>query len=349
MSNRKLSVLFAVVILLVFSISTAVVVVAQSEVTSIMSSLKELTNTMHIWGSAFLTMAITIFAIWHMHKTSKNSTNELIRNMDKRHNESLEQTKGVTNKLIDNIDRRHSESIEQTSQMLSKNYNDTIKEVSKTVFLENRKMTSEMLTLSQNEALHTSLAEVYATIKAQQLVAQNKDVDFLNILLEGDKVASSIVGLFTKTRANRSIEIILRGKKAKDIMSNDVITIDQNKTVLDLSKMIHMYKHTGYPVVNGSSNMVGIVSHKDIERSGIQEPKWGNTLIKDIMVDSVITCREDEDALIVFKRILDYKFGRIPILNTQNKLTGVVSRKDFILELEKVLFPIPGDTSEFSS
>ena len=59
----------------------------------------------------------------------------------------------------------------------------------------------------------------------------------------------------------------MNGLTARDVMNADVITIQKNKTVKELSTLLTEHWITGAPVVNDEDNLVGVVSLTDIAKN----------------------------------------------------------------------------------
>jgi len=57
---------------------------------------------------------------------------------------------------------------------------------------------------------------------------------------------------------------------AKDIMIKDVITINKNASIEELSELLLKNKISGVPVVDDDGNMVGIVTEGDIIVKGTE-------------------------------------------------------------------------------
>src|SRR3974390_111508 len=54
--------------------------------------------------------------------------------------------------------------------------------------------------------------------------------------------------------------------KAEDVMTRDVISIDPNATVLQAARLMLQHHISGLPVIDGNSNLVGVLSEGDFLR-----------------------------------------------------------------------------------
>lgn len=145
---------------------------------------------------------------------------------------------------------------------------------------------------------------------------------------------------------------------AKDIMTKEVITIGPEDTVKDAAKLLADHKISGLPVVNDRREVVGIVSEGDfIVRSQklkvpsyiqilggviyLDDPrdfkeelrKVAAYLVKDIMTEEVETVDEDTEVEELATIMFEEGVNRIPVVNADNKLVGIVSRADIVRSL----------------
>lgn len=143
--------------------------------------------------------------------------------------------------------------------------------------------------------------------------------------------------------------------KAKDIMTKEVVTISEENTVEEVMKIILENKISGVPVVNEQNEVVGVVSESDLiyRDKEISTPVFVPVLegyvflesikkyqeklkkkaalrVKDIMTTPVIKVDENEDVHNIANIMLDKKVNRVPVVNSENKLVGIVSRSDIL-------------------
>ncbi|WP_432665997.1 CBS domain-containing protein [Wukongibacter baidiensis] len=143
--------------------------------------------------------------------------------------------------------------------------------------------------------------------------------------------------------------------KAKDIMNNDVISVKAEDKVEDLVKILLENEISGVPVVDEKGNVVGIVSEADLiypEKSlhlpafipvldGIvflesfkklekEIKKMTAYRVKDVMNKDVVAVKEDTEVQEVVNILLDKKINRVPVVNEENKLVGIITRSNIL-------------------
>lgn len=131
---------------------------------------------------------------------------------------------------------------------------------------------------------------------------------------------------------------ILIGMKttAKDIMSSKLIVAKEGMNIEDAVKILVNNKITGLPVVDGKGKMIGILSEYDIIASVGKEKKIDSSLFKNGITYStkVESVSEDTSLQEILDRFIQLKCRRLPVLDRDGRLAGIISRRDVM----KVLY-----------
>ena len=109
---------------------------------------------------------------------------------------------------------------------------------------------------------------------------------------------------------------------ARDIMTPDVITIHPHASVQDAARHLSDYRISGMPVVDGDSQVIGMVTEADI----ISKP--GATVEK-IMTRRVVSVQSDTPVDEIAQILTGNRIKRVPVM-AGNRLLGVVSRADIV-------------------
>ncbi len=143
---------------------------------------------------------------------------------------------------------------------------------------------------------------------------------------EIDEIIEKLLNLLTLN--------IEKEAKACDIMSSPVISLKEDTSIEDTKKMMLRFNHTGFPVVE-KDKVVGIITRQDVERAFLHG--LGNTPISSYMSHNVITAAPETPFSTIHNLILTHNIGRLPIIDKNNKLVGIVTRTDIlqILHTEK--------------
>ncbi len=111
---------------------------------------------------------------------------------------------------------------------------------------------------------------------------------------------------------------------AKDIMTQDVVTVSPDTRLRDLAKILAEKHISGVPVVDGGK-VVGICSEADLLGAGDMEKSVG-----EVMVTDVISVSPDTDVQEIARLMADRGIKRVPVLDCCGKLVGIVSRADLV-------------------
>jgi CBS domain-containing protein len=119
-------------------------------------------------------------------------------------------------------------------------------------------------------------------------------------------------------------------------MSSRLIVAKEEMNVEDALKLLVNNKITGLPVVNQSGQMVGIVSEYDIiacvaSQQKVDVESFKGQLPYTKVVESV---SEDTPLENILDRFIKAKCRRLPVLDKDGRLVGIISRRDVM----KVLY-----------
>jgi CBS domain-containing protein len=124
--------------------------------------------------------------------------------------------------------------------------------------------------------------------------------------------------------------------KAKDIMTTELIIAHPEMTVDEAIRIMVNNKITGMPVVDKSKKLIGIVSEYDVmkvayETSGLKVINLSKPIH---FTKEVLAVDEDAPLKDIVHIFVDKKIRRIPVLNKNKDLVGLITRRDIM----RVLF-----------
>ena len=122
-------------------------------------------------------------------------------------------------------------------------------------------------------------------------------------------------------------------KRAETGMIIDPITISKEKVVADALKLMELYKIGGIPVIDEEKHLVGIVTNRDLRfEKKLTRPIAEVMTSKNLITTDVST--NLEKATEIFK---NYKIEKLPVVDKNNKLVGLVTYKDITKAKDKPL------------
>ena len=107
------------------------------------------------------------------------------------------------------------------------------------------------------------------------------------------------------------------------------ITIGPKATLEDLDAVCGQYRVSGLPVVDEGGLLLGMVTNRDLRFTPVAE--WATTLVTDVMTPMPLVVAPEgisrEDATAILRQ---HKRERLPIVDAQGRLTGLITVKDFV-------------------
>ena len=113
-----------------------------------------------------------------------------------------------------------------------------------------------------------------------------------------------------------------------DVMTRNVRTVAPGDTIQRAAQCMDELNVGVVPVCDGEE-LVGIVTDRDIAVRGVAAGKPGDrTPVSEVMSQNVRSCFEDQDVDEVMDEMRDVQIRRIPVVNRDRKLVGIVSLGD---------------------
>ena len=128
--------------------------------------------------------------------------------------------------------------------------------------------------------------------------------------------------------ADQAYQVDLVKRTQTGIISNPV-TIGPDATLEQLDQRAGEYRVSGFPVLDVSGKLVGIVTNRDLRFTPVAE--WASTTVADVMTPQpLITGRAGisrEDATALLRK---HKLERLPLVDDEGHLAGLITVKDFV-------------------
>ncbi|KZN21037.1 MULTISPECIES: CBS domain-containing protein [Pseudomonas] len=112
--------------------------------------------------------------------------------------------------------------------------------------------------------------------------------------------------------------------KISEVMTKDVLTAKPSQTIQEAANMMARID-SGAIMVEEQERLIGMITDRDIAIRAVAEGLPGKTPISKVMTGGIRYCFEDEDIENVAKNMADVQLRRLPVLNRDKRLVGVVS------------------------
>lgn len=144
--------------------------------------------------------------------------------------------------------------------------------------------------------------------------------------------------------------------KVSELMTREVMTIPPEMSVREAARILFERQISGLPVVDEQRKVVGMITEKEIIAMAL--PKYVEQLgdfdyildeepfskkiteadkikVKDIMRKEVLCVTEDIPIPEVARLMIAKKARRIPVLDKDKKLIGIIARADIVKKIAK--------------
>ncbi|MGH3251262.1 MAG: CBS domain-containing protein [Trebonia sp.] len=132
----------------------------------------------------------------------------------------------------------------------------------------------------------------------------------------------------------------------KDVMSTHVIAVRRSASFKDMAAMLHEQRISAFPVLDDDNKVIGVVSEADLltkEAFGGDEPGALHSLLHQgehsratavtaakLMTKPAVTIGPDEPVSHAARLMYTSRVKRLPVVNDEGTLIGIVSRADVL-------------------
>jgi len=115
-------------------------------------------------------------------------------------------------------------------------------------------------------------------------------------------------------------------KRSEAGMVTEPITITADRTIGEVDELAGTYRISGVPVIDSEGHLIGIVTNRDMRFE--DDPK---KLVRDVMTPMpLVTGYPGIPADEALARMARHKIEKLPLMDKDNKLTGLFTLKDFV-------------------
>jgi len=125
------------------------------------------------------------------------------------------------------------------------------------------------------------------------------------------------------------LKAAFQGVTVGDVMTGkaDLHTVSPDDSVADLIDRMFRERHTGYPVVE-NGELVGMVTLGDAQ--SVDEVERDAMRVDDVMATDIYTATPETEAMEAFQTMQGNNIGRLPVVDADGELCGIVSRTDLM-------------------
>lgn len=121
----------------------------------------------------------------------------------------------------------------------------------------------------------------------------------------------------------------------QDVMNHNAETVNPSTTLKDAADLMAK-ENIGFLLIGADDRLKGTLTDRDIVlRAVAKGQNLENTTVGDILTNDVLYCRADQDVDQVALNMSEKKVRRMPVVDENKRLVGVVSIGDMAQHLDK--------------
>lgn len=120
--------------------------------------------------------------------------------------------------------------------------------------------------------------------------------------------------------------------KVKDVMNPDAKAIWITESLADAAKSMWDNDCGILPIIIDDRKVVGVITDRDIcMGTAIKDSKPSGISVEEVMSGKVYAATPDEDIEQALQTMREHKVRRLPVVNPEGELAGILSMNDIVL------------------
>ena len=135
------------------------------------------------------------------------------------------------------------------------------------------------------------------------------------------------IGIVHKNMSiEQQAEHVRRVKRSESGLIVDPITLAENATIGEAIRIMQENRIGGIPIINGKRKLVGILTNRDLRF----ETNYARLVSEVMTTKNLIIAPEGTDLKKAEKILKQYRIEKLPVVNKEGKLVGLITYKDII-------------------
>lgn len=119
--------------------------------------------------------------------------------------------------------------------------------------------------------------------------------------------------------------------EVKQFMTDGIEALTPTETVLNASRLMKKHNIGSIPVIDENSQVIGLVTDRDIVIRVFADILPMSTKIEDIMTQPVYTIEQSAEVGFAISLMADKQVRRLPVVDHEQKLVGMISLGDLAI------------------
>ena len=122
--------------------------------------------------------------------------------------------------------------------------------------------------------------------------------------------------------------------KISKLMTRNVRTLEPERSIREAATLMADID-SGALLINEGDRLIGMITDRDIAVRGVADGKGPDCSVRDLMSSDVICARDTDDVLAVAQRMSDAQVRRLPVVDADDRIVGMVSLGDLSREAQQ--------------
>lgn len=123
----------------------------------------------------------------------------------------------------------------------------------------------------------------------------------------------------------------------KDVMTKHVVSLHKGSTLEEAVKLMAKHMISCVIIIDKGYRPIGIITERDMVKRVLKNKlDTSKTKIEDVMTSPVITVPANRRITDAVNLMQKYHFRRVVVVTTQNKLLGILTQSDLLMEIHTV-------------
>ena len=130
--------------------------------------------------------------------------------------------------------------------------------------------------------------------------------------------------------------------KIRELMTSNPTACTLSNTLAEAGGMMWQHDCGILPVVAEDGKVVGLITDRDICMAGVLTGRQlADLAVEDVISSKVFSCRPDDDVRFALNTMQKNKIRRLPVVEVDGTLAGILSMNDFVLGAEEAKGKVP--------
>ncbi|HLN99997.1 MAG TPA: CBS domain-containing protein [Pyrinomonadaceae bacterium] len=124
--------------------------------------------------------------------------------------------------------------------------------------------------------------------------------------------------------------------KVKEVMTPNATAIWITESLADAAKEMWEHDCGVLPIIKDGRRVVGIITDRDIcMATAVRDKNPSSISVEEVMNATVYAAAPEEDLEQALKTMREHKVRRLPVLNSEGELEGILSMNDIVLKVKE--------------